>query len=90
MSDIPVEMWTSVSLPHADAVLDAQDEGCATLTPVIRARIRELESGQILDVRIDDPTAHENIQAWCRLSGHTLAAVRDNGMDGKHFLIRKK
>lgn len=81
---------TGASLPHADAVLDAPREGCATLTPLVRARIRELESGQILDVRTDDPTAHENLQAWCRLTGHTLAAVRDIGVRGKRFLIRKK
>lgn len=81
---------TGVPVPHADAVLDAPGEGCATLTPLIRARIRELESGQILDVRTDDPTAHESLQAWCRLTGHTLAAVRDSGAHGKRFLIRKK
>ena len=81
---------TSASLPHADAVLDAPEEGCATLTPLIRARMRKLESGQILDVRTDDPTAHDNLQAWCRLTGHTLVAVGDTGAHGKRFLIRKQ
>jgi TusA-related sulfurtransferase len=83
-------LQVSAPVPHADAVLDALGEGCATLTPLIRARVRELESGQILDVRTDDPTAHESLQAWCRLTGHTLAAVEVNGAQGQRFLIRKK
>jgi TusA-related sulfurtransferase len=85
-----VAQQVSAPVPHADAVLDALGEGCATLTPLIRARVRELESGQILDVRTDDPTAHESLQAWCRLTGHTLAAVEVNGAQGQRFLIRKK
>jgi len=84
----PVE--TSSSLPRADAVLEAPGEGCATLTPLIRAHIRELESGQILAVRTDDPTAHENLQSWCRLTGHALVAVDASGAHGDRFLIRKK
>lgn len=91
-TDRPAE--SSASLPHAehhaDAVLDAPGEGCATLTPLIRTRLRELDSGQILAVHTDDPTAYENLQAWCRLTGHTLAAVRDSRTNGKRFLIRKK
>lgn len=90
MSDIPGETAASAAFPHADAVLDAAGEGCATLTALIRSRIKELESGQILDVRTDDPTAHENIQAWCRLTGHTLAAVGTGTAHAKRFLIRKK
>ena len=37
--------------PPADAVLDAPGSSCANLTPLIRARIRDLESGQVLEVR---------------------------------------
>jgi TusA-related sulfurtransferase len=81
---------TSAPLPRADAVLDAPGEGCATLTPLIRARIRELESGQILEVHTDDPTAHESLQAWCRLTGHTLVAVGAGSEQGQRFLIRKE
>ena len=88
--DTSVETTTSAPLPHANAVLDAAGEGCATLTPLIRSRIKELESGQILEVRTDDPTAHESLLAWCSLTGHTLAAVGTDNAQGKRFLIRKK
>src|SRR5512142_93317 len=33
-----------------------KDSTCAVLTPAIRAKLREMQSGQILEVRVDDPT----------------------------------
>jgi tRNA 2-thiouridine synthesizing protein A len=90
MSDTPQDLSTGAPVPRADAVLDAVDEGCATLTPLIRSRIKQLDSGQILEVRTDDPTAHESLLAWCALTGHTLAAVDSDDAQRKRFLIRKK
>lgn len=90
MSDIPIGTPTSAPLPHADVVLDATEEGCATLTPLIRSRIKELESGQVLEVRTNDPTAHESLLAWCRLTGHALTVVGASGAQGQRFLIHKK
>jgi tRNA 2-thiouridine synthesizing protein A len=90
MSVPPNETPTSVSLPDSDAVLDAAGEGCATLTPLVRSRIKVLESGQILEVRTDDPTAEASLLAWCSLTGHTLAAVGTDSAQGKRFFIRKK
>jgi TusA-related sulfurtransferase len=78
----PVEM--------PDAMLDAAGEGCATLTPLIRSRLGELESGQVLEVRTDDPTAHESLQSWCTLTGNSLTTVGTSGTQGERFLIRKK
>lgn len=90
MSDAPEETMSSQPLTHADAVLDAAGEGCATLTPLIRSRMKELESGQILDVRTDDPTAYESLLSWCALTGHMLTAVGADDAQGMRFLIRKK
>ena len=75
--------------PAADATLDALGEGCATLTPLIRARMRELESGQVLEVRSDDPAAREGVPAWSRMTGNVLtAADTDGGV--LRFYLRKK
>lgn len=90
MSDIPGTMSSGAPTPHADAIFEAAEEGCATLTPLIRARIRKLESGQILEVRTNDPTAHESLLSWCALTGHTLAAVVADQGQGKQYFIRKK
>ena len=51
--------------PHPDAVLEMlgtpQMDGstCALLTPAIRARLREMAPGQVLEVRVDDPAARD-------------------------------
>jgi TusA-related sulfurtransferase len=83
-------MAESNPLPRANAVLDAPGQGCATLTPLIRARIREMDSGGILEVRTDDPTAIDNLQAWSRLTGNELVAVSVDDPRNQRFFIRKK
>ena len=83
-------MAESNPLPRANAVLDALGQGCATLTPLIRARIREMDSEGILEVRTDDPTAIDNLQAWSRLTGNELVAVSVDDPKNQRFFIRKK
>ncbi len=83
------------SLPGVDAVLEmlntAQMSGavCALLTPAIKAKLRELEPGQVLEVRVDDPSARLDVQAWCQLTGNPLRAVLEH--EGVlDFFIEKK
>jgi TusA-related sulfurtransferase len=52
--------------------------------------MRTMSSGQVLEVRADDPTARLGIPAWCRLSGNVLIASFQ-GRDGRlHFFLRRK
>lgn len=78
------------TVPAADAVLDAPGAACANLTPLIRARIRELASGQVLEVRSDDPAAREGVPAWSRLTGNPLVAVVEDDAERTRFYLRKK
>jgi TusA-related sulfurtransferase len=78
------------TVPAADAVLDAPGAACANLTPLIRARIRELESGQVLEVRADDRAAREGVPAWSRLTGNPLVAVVEDDAERTRFYLRKK
>jgi TusA-related sulfurtransferase len=87
-------------IPHSvDAVLEMRTSAnesvktggsCAILTPAIKAKLREMDVGQVLEVRVDDPTAREDLASWCRLSGNELLAVRElpEGMLGAY--VRKK
>lgn len=75
--------------PVADAVLDGGDAGCATLTPLVNARLRELQSGQVLELTTSEPSAEADITSWSRLSGNVLLGGHDAGAT-KHFYIRKK
>jgi TusA-related sulfurtransferase len=63
---------------------------CAVLTPAIRAKLREMQSGQILEVRVDDPSARNDIEAWSRLSGNTLLKVINNSGSELRFFVKKK
>jgi TusA-related sulfurtransferase len=93
---VPTAPSAGTTAPHADARLDALGEGCATLTPLIRAHVRALASGQVLEVRCDDPAAHDGIPAWCRLTGNELLDAVDEpdsaagGGRRTRFYIRKK
>jgi TusA-related sulfurtransferase len=78
------------SLPEPDAVPDAPGTACATLTPLIRTKMRELASGQILAVRSDDPSAREGVPAWSRLTGNPLLATVDEDAERTRFYLRKQ
>lgn len=81
---------------HPDAVLDmtrttaAQGAICALLTPAIKGKLREIDGGQILEVRVNDPTAREDIASWCRLSGHELLAEIEESPELLRVFIRKR
>lgn len=82
----------SIDIPKADAVLDGSGLPltCANLTPMIKDRIRELDSGQVLEVLADDPAAREGVPAWSRLTGHALLAMVELDANRTRFLVRKK
>jgi TusA-related sulfurtransferase len=62
---------------------------CAVLTPAIRQKLRGMRSGQVLEVRVDDPSAKGDVEAWCRLSGNALLRVIETeGMEIR-ILIEK-
>ncbi len=63
---------------------------CSTLTLAIKAALRELQIGQILLVRVDDPSARLDVPAWCALTGNVLQAVTEEEGGVLRFLIRKE
>ena len=81
-------IWPEV--PSTEAKLDGLGQNCATLTPLIRATLRDLASGQVLEVVADDPTAHGDVASWSRLSGNELVAAVAQQSGRMSFYIRKK
>jgi TusA-related sulfurtransferase len=63
---------------------------CAVLTPAIKAKLRGMASGQVLEVRVDDPTAREDILSWSRLAGHEVLAIFTDEPGRLRFYLRKK
>jgi TusA-related sulfurtransferase len=45
---------------------------CIDLTPLIAKTMRDLQPGEVLAVRTDDPAARVGVPAWCRLTGNRL------------------
>jgi TusA-related sulfurtransferase len=73
----------------ADMTVDLGQAGCGDLTPLIRGRMRELTSGQVLEVISEEPAAHDGIPAWSRLTGNELIQVTREA-ERSRFFIRKK
>ena len=50
---------------------------CIDLTPLIAKTMKDLQPGEVLEVRTDDPAARVGVPAWCRLTRNHL--VHTNG-----------
>ena len=79
----------------ADALLEmnfsaGSESVCSILTPSIKRKLGEINSGQVLEVRVDDPSARQDIEAWCRLSGNSLLKMEQGPEQQLHFYLIKK
>ena len=70
----------------ADSYFDAGDKGCAE-GPIqeIAALMRQMDSGQTLEVRATDPTVRIDLPAWARMVGHQFVEQRDD-----RYLLRRE
>jgi tRNA 2-thiouridine synthesizing protein A len=51
-------------------VLDARGRRCPLPILDLARHIREVPVGETITVEADDPAAHPDIQAWCRMREH--------------------
>ncbi|MBY8977276.1 sulfurtransferase TusA family protein [Rhodobacteraceae bacterium NNCM2] len=72
-----------------DETLDATGLLCPL--PVLKARKRlgALASGQVLEIRADDPAARVDIPHFCTEQGHELLSQSDQENGVLVFLLRK-
>ncbi len=78
------------SAPAPDVRMDLVGQACATLTPIIASRMRQLETGQVLEVISDDPTARSGLASWSRLTGNPIVAVVEDGPGRTRYYLRRK
>ena len=71
------------------ARLDGGDASCATLTPLVKASLRDLTSGQVLEIVSSEPTAGVDLASWSALTGNPVIATRAEG-ERNRFYVRKK
>jgi tRNA 2-thiouridine synthesizing protein A len=75
-------------LPEADARVDATGLVCPEPLMLVRNRVRELKSGQVVYVLATDPSTTRDFRDFCRFMGHQLLGER--AADGAlEFWIRK-
>lgn len=77
------------------AVTDSVDQtldctGMACPLPVVKTAqaMRELQSGQILELIATDPGVEPDMNAWSRRTGNELLGITKEG-DAFHVLLRK-
>lgn len=73
---------------HADFVLDLKEKNCSQLVMEVMLAMRHMDKGQTLLVTAYDPAAPVDLEAWCRMTGNTLAQ-RLPDSPGNQFLIQK-
>jgi TusA-related sulfurtransferase/uncharacterized OsmC-like protein len=76
--------------PRPDAVCDGGDLDCGSgLLLIIRSAMAPLHAGQVLEVRSRELSVKEDLPAWCRMVGHALLVMHDDGRQ-QSYLLRKK
>ena len=80
----------TTNVPQAKAVLDAPGTACAYLTPLIKQYMTPLATGEVLEVRSDDPASRNGVPAWSRMTGNPLIACVQEDDRYTRFFLRKK
>jgi len=83
-------MMDASSAPEPDVRMDLLGQACSTLTPIIASRMRQLLSGQVMEVISDDPTARSGLASWSRLTGNPIVAIVEDGPGRARYYLRRK
>ena len=73
---------------QSDFQLDATGLLCPEPLMLVRNRVREMQSGQVLCVLATDPSSSRDFKNFCRFMGHHLIDEHQVG-EVLHYLIRK-
>lgn len=74
--------------PGADEELDAMGLMCPEPLMIVRNRVREMATGQVLHVVATDPSTSRDFRNFCRFMGHDLLAEERAG-ERFEYWIRK-
>jgi TusA-related sulfurtransferase len=70
----------------ADSSLDCVGLYCPL--PIVKTaqKIKELKTGQVLEVVADDKGIKQDIPAWCKATGHEFLGVEEEGGEIKVYV----
>jgi tRNA 2-thiouridine synthesizing protein A len=72
----------------ADSTLDACGLFCPEPVMMLHNKVRDLNSGQVLEVKATDPSTTRDIPKFCRFLGHDLLAQQE--VDGIYYYWLRK
>ncbi len=72
-----------------DATLDARGLMCPMPIVQLAKKIREMKSGQILELLADDVGAKEDVPAWCNRTGNPLVSTEQDGKILRFYIKMK-
>jgi tRNA 2-thiouridine synthesizing protein A len=73
---------------NADCLLDLGEKNCSQLIIEVMLAMQRMDQGQTLLVTAYDSSAPIDLEAWCHMTGNTLAQ-RLPDSTGNQFLLRK-
>ena len=71
-----------------DATLDCVGLYCPMPIAQTAKKLKELETGQVLEVLADDEGIKEDMPAWCRVTGNELLGIEEQAGEYKVY-VRK-
>ena len=74
---------------NKDVTLDATGQMCPMPIVMLAKKMKELRSGQVLELLADDIGAKEDVPAWCSRTGNTLLGVEQDGKVYKFYVKMK-
>lgn len=73
---------------EADETLDCIGLYCPIPIALMAKRLKELKTGQVIEVIADDPGITEDLPAWCKATGNELLGMEEE--KGKYRGFVKK
>ena len=72
-----------------DLIYDAGPSGFAELIMNLLLKMKNLERGQIIEVITYDPSAIEDLLAWCRMQNYTLLDHKNFGSSSYYYIEKR-
>ena len=73
---------------ESDATLDCKGLSCPMPIVELAKKIKDMQTGQVLELLADDVGAKEDVPAWCKRTGNEYLGM-ENGEVIKFFIKKK-
>lgn len=70
----------------ADQTLDCMGFYCPIPIVKTNAKIKEMKTGQVLEILADDKGIKLDMPAWCRSTGHECLGIEEKGGEFKVYV----